>query len=165
MDSLIKDLKKMNLSDEIYFGDDLSNEENFLKDVQKKVEQLNVKDFSFYCGKKVMSISVKKYSKADAEFANKLLFIVDSTLDIYFGQKKTLYQTGWCSSYMIDSRIINSNEKYEATKSFSEALQTNKSHLREFLWLNVSSNHKLFKKEGQKSSLFCYAPVLAAGNL
>ena len=33
MDSLIKDLKKMNLSDEIYFGDYLSNEENFLKDV------------------------------------------------------------------------------------------------------------------------------------
>ena len=28
MDSLIKDLKKMNLSDEIYFGDDLSNEDD-----------------------------------------------------------------------------------------------------------------------------------------
>ena len=52
MDSLIKDLKKMNLSDEIYFGDYLSNEENFLKDVQKKIEDLNVRDCSFYFGKK-----------------------------------------------------------------------------------------------------------------
>ena len=39
-----------------------------------------------------MSLSVEKHSAADSEFANKLLFIVDSILDIYFGQKKALYQ-------------------------------------------------------------------------
>ena len=131
----------------------LSNEENFLKDVQKKVEDLNVKDCSFYFGKKMISVSVEKYSAADSEFANKLLFIVDSILDICFGKKKTLYQIGWCSSYMIDSRIIKSNEKYDGSKTSREVLQTNKSYLVELARLNVSPNRKLFKKERQKYSV------------
>ena len=59
---------------------------------------------------------------------------MDSILDIYFGQEKTLYQTGWCSSYMIDSRIVKSIGKYDGSKTFTEVLQTNKSHLIELAW-------------------------------
>ena len=118
----------------------------------KKVEDLDVKDCGFYFGRKMISVSVEKHSAADLEFANKLGFIVDSILDIYFGQKMTLYQTGWCSSYMINSRIIKSNEKYDGSKTFTEVLQTNKNYLIELPWLNISPNRKLFKKERQKYS-------------
>ena len=53
--------------------------------MQKKVEDLDVKDCSFYFNRKMISVSVEKHSAADSEFPNKLRFIVDSILDIYFG--------------------------------------------------------------------------------
>ena len=53
---------------------------------------------------------------------------------------------------MNDKRLINSNGKYEESKSFSEVLKINKSYLIEFAWLNVSRNRKLFKREGEKYS-------------
>ena len=52
--------------------------------MQKKVEDLDVKDCSFYFDRKMISVSVEKHSAADSEFPNKLRFIVDSILDIKF---------------------------------------------------------------------------------
>ena len=54
-----------------------------------------------------MTLSVE-LNKTDLEISTKLIFNTDSILDVHFGQKKTLFEIGWCSTYMIDKRKIAS---------------------------------------------------------
>ena len=50
MDSLTKTLEKLNLSEEYYFGDNLSKEQYFLEDAKKKIEEFfDSTNCSFYC--------------------------------------------------------------------------------------------------------------------
>ena len=56
---------------------------------------------------------------------------------------------------MIDKRLINSKEFYERyNNSLDEmACVASESYLIEFSWLNISPNRKVYKKEGEKSTL------------
>ena len=73
-------------------------------------------------------------------------------MDEYFAKRKTLHEIGWCSSYMIDKRVLNLKEFYEKYEKSLDKMQS-KSYLIESSWLNISSNRKLYKKEGEKSAL------------
>ena len=97
MVSLTKALEKMNLNEEYYFGDNLSNEQEFLEDAKKKVgESFDFKNCTFYYGRKMMTFSVELYTPPSSEFASKLLFHIDAILDIYFEKKKKiLHKMGW----------------------------------------------------------------------
>ena len=77
-------------------------------------------DVGNFYSKYVITVSIE-LNKTDLEISKKLVFNIDSILDMYFGQKKTLFKIGWCSSYMIDKR-----------KTASEK------NLVEFSWVNVS---------------------------
>ena len=135
MESMTKALAKMNLNEEFYFRKDLSIESNFLEEAEEIfMRGFNV-DVGLYYGKKVMTFSVE-LNKIDLEISKKLIFNIDSILDVHFGQKKTLHEIGWYSSYLIDKRKIAS-ERY----------------LVEFSGLNVSPNRKIYRKEGEKSTL------------
>ena len=58
MDSLTEASAKMNLSEECYFGEDLSNEITFLEDAEKRLEkEFNNTAVQFYYGKKIMTLS------------------------------------------------------------------------------------------------------------
>ena len=156
MDSLTEALAKMNLSEECYFGEDLSNEITFLEDGEKRLEkEFDNTAVQFYYGKKIMTLSLELTIVANSEIANKLMFTVDSILDKYFAKKETLYEIGWCSGYLINKRVLNSKEFYEKYKESLDRMScvASKSYLIEFYWLNISPNRKVYKKEGEKSTL------------
>ena len=64
---------------------------------------------SFYYGKRIMTFTVELSRTPTVEIAHKILNNVDEVLDVYFAKKKTLHEIGWCSSYMLDKRISESN--------------------------------------------------------
>ena len=125
MDSLAVQITKMNLSEEFYFRDVLSNESEFLEETKEKFEKEFNTTAECYNSRKVMALSVELPAAPNVEISTKT-FCIDSTLDEYFGQKKTLYKIGWCSSYMIDKRKIASEH-----------------YLVEFSWLKISPNRKI----------------------
>ena len=110
MESMTKALAKMNLNGEFYFGKDLSIESNFLEEAENILKREFNMDAGFYYGKKVMKFSVE-LNKIDLEISKKLMFNIDSILDVHFGQKKTLYEIGWCSIYIFAKRK-NASERY-----------------------------------------------------
>ena len=122
MESMTKALTKMNLNEEFYFGKDLSNESNFLEEVKKIFNRKFNADVGTFYSKKVMTVSTE-LNKIDLEISKKLIFNIHSILDVYFGQTKTLFEIGWCSSYKIDKRKIVSEK-----------------NLVEFSWVDVSPN-------------------------
>ena len=92
MDSLTEALAKMNLSEECYFGEDLSNEITFLEDAEKRLEkEFNNIAAQFYYGKRIMTLSVELTKVPTLEIAKKLIFTVDSNLEEYFAKRKTLH--------------------------------------------------------------------------
>ena len=92
MDSLTEALAKMNLSEECYFGEDLSNEITFLEDAEKRLEkEFNNIAAQFYYGKRIMTLSVELTKVPTLEIAKKLIFTVDSILEEYFAKRKTLH--------------------------------------------------------------------------
>ena len=61
-DSLAHTLKKLTISDDLYSGEDLSNENEFLeksKKKRKKEEVVTSSKCSFYFGKRIMTLSVE----------------------------------------------------------------------------------------------------------
>ena len=92
MDSLTEALAKMNLSEECYFGEDLSYEITFLEDAEKRLEkEFNNIAAQFYYGKRIMTLSVELTKVPTLEIAKKLIFTVDSILEEYFAKRKTLH--------------------------------------------------------------------------
>ena len=156
MDSLTEALAKMNLSEECYFGEDLSNEITFLEDAEKRLEkEFNNIAAQFYYGKRIMTLSVELTKVPTLKIAKKLIPTVDSILEEYFAKRKTFHEIDWCSSYMIDKRVLNSKEFHEKYKESLDEMScvASKSYLIEISWLNISPNRKVYKKEGEKSTL------------
>ena len=117
MDSLTEALAKMSLSEECYFRQDLSNEITCLENAEKRLEkEFHNTAVQFYYGKKITTLSVELTIVPTSEITNKLIFIAGLILDEYFTKRKTLHETNWCSSYMIDNRVLNSKRFYEKYK-------------------------------------------------
>ena len=48
-----------------------------------------------------MALSAELSAAPTTEIRTKLIFGIDSILNEYFGQKKTLHKIGWCLSYVL----------------------------------------------------------------
>ena len=117
----------MNLSEEFYFRDVLSNESEFLEETKEKFEKEFNTTAECYNSRKVMALSVELPAAPNVEISTKINFLYWFNFGwAFWSKKKTLHKIGWCSSYMIDKRKIASEH-----------------YLVEFSWLKISPNRKI----------------------
>ena len=107
---LTKKMEEIKITDDIFLGNDLFYEENFLNNVIEKFgKEIKDCEVSFYLRKKSMSICCETLTMTET-IAKKLLKIVDRLMDEYFFQTNGLRQLGWCAHYMFDRRSLNYTE-------------------------------------------------------
>ena len=78
MDLLSNQLRNVNISEDCYRGEDLSNENLFFQNAQKEIKDsfsCNV-TCGFYCGKRVMAFSMELQVRPTETVARKLLHIL-----------------------------------------------------------------------------------------
>ena len=94
MEWLSQQLENLNLSDNFYTGQDLSNEETFLEDLKKLIDEylFEAHQCSFYFGKRIMTFSVELSVSPTPAIAKVLL----NTIEENFAKEENLYKTGWC---------------------------------------------------------------------
>ena len=135
---LTEKMEEIKIINDIFLGNDLSYEENFLNSVIEKFgEDIKDCDVSFYLHKKNISISGETLTMTKT-IAKKLLKIVDRLMDKHFFQTNGLRQLGWCAHYMLDRRSLN------YTEGKKELLRKNE--VTEFCWFNNSPN-RAFKRQ------------------
>ena len=108
MDFLVKELDKIKINDDVFFGNDSTFERKFLNELIEKIEeeteQQNVEgEVSFYLHKKSMSIFCEMSTMTET-FARKLLKLTDRLMDGHFIQNNGLRELAWCSHYILDRR-------------------------------------------------------------
>ena len=118
MDFWVKELDKIKINDDVFFGNDSTFERKFLNELIEKIEeeteQQNVEgEVSFYLHKKSMSICCETSAMTET-FARKLLKLTDPLMDGHFIQNNGLRELAWCSHYMLDRRSYN----YHKNKQF-----------------------------------------------
>ena len=130
-------MRDIKINDDIFLGNDLSFEQKFLNQVNENCDK-EIKDceVSFYLSKKSMSICCETLIRTET-IANKLLDIVDLSIERHFFCTNGLRQLGWCARYMLDRRSLN----YHNSRNF---LQQTK--LTEFYWFNNSPNRSFKQK-------------------
>ena len=118
MDFLVKELDKIKINNDVFFGNDLTFERKFLnkliEKIEEEIEQQNVEgEVSFYLHKKSMSICCETSTMTET-LARKLLKLTDRLMDEHFFQNNGLRELGWCSHHMLDRRNYN----YHKNKQF-----------------------------------------------
>ena len=130
-DFLMKKLEEIKISDDVFLGNDLSNEK---KNLNKVIENFQQKiadcEVSYYVSKRSMSICCESLTMTEI-IAKKLLKLTDCLMDKQFFQKNGLRELGWCSNYMLDKRSVNYRKEEQIFK---------KSEIVEFYWFNNSPN-------------------------
>ena len=136
MESLSQQLENLNLSDSFSTGQVLSNEETFLEDLKKLIDErlFEVHQCSLYFGKRIMTFSVELSVSPTRAIAKVLLNTIEET----FTKEENLYKIGWCSSDMIDKRYY-------------------RVYLIEFAWLNISPNRKVYVKKDEKQKIILFS--------
>ena len=102
MDLLSNQLRNLNISEDCYRGEDLSDENLFFQNAQTEIKEslsCNV-TCGFYCGKRAMAFSMELQVRPIEIVARKLLDVLEGN----FAKLKILREIGWCSSYPIDKR-------------------------------------------------------------
>ena len=81
MESLSQQLENLNLSDNFYTGQDLSNEETFLEDLKKLIDErlFEAHQCSFYFGKRIMTFSVELSVSPTRAIAKVFLNAIEET--------------------------------------------------------------------------------------
>ena len=131
VDFLTKKLEQIKISDDIFFGNDLSYEEKFVNNLIEKIEQeIDDCEVSYYLSKKSMSICCESLTMTET-IARKLLKLADWLMDEHFFQKNGLRELGWCSNYMLDRRSVNYRKEKQDFR---------KTEIVEFYWFNNSPN-------------------------
>ena len=144
---LTEKMEEVKIADDIFLGNDLSYEENFLNRVIEKFgKELKDCEVSFYLHRKNMSICCETLTMTET-IARKLLKIVDRLMDEHFFQTNGLRQLGWCAHYMLDRRSLN-----YYTEDKKELLQ--KTEVTEFYWFNNLLN-RAFKQQLVTKSEVC----------
>lgn len=137
VDVLAKKLMETKIADDVFFGKDLSHEQNFLNAVTEKFcKELEHCEVSTCLSKTSMTIHCESYVLTKVT-GKKLLKVVDRLLDEYFFQAGDLHQLGWCSNYMLDKRVMNYPE--------GSSSNIQKTSIIEFYWFNHSPN--MFNKQ------------------
>ena len=136
MELLSHQLENLNLSDNFYTEQDLSNEETFSGDLKKLIDErfFEGHQCSFYFGKRIMTFSFELSVSPTRAIAKVLLNTIEET----FAKEENLYKIGWCSSYMIDKRY-------------------DRAYLIEFAWLNISPNRKVYVKKDEKQKIILFS--------
>ena len=131
IESLTKKMEERKYDIDIFLGNGLSYEENFLNSVIEKCGQ-EIKDceVSFYLHRKSMTICCETLTLKD-EIARKLLKIVDRLMDEHFFQTNGLRQLCWCAHYMLDRRSLRYCKEKQIIR---------KTEITEFHWFNNSPN-------------------------
>ena len=131
VDFLTKKLEEIKISDDIFFGNDLSYEEKFVNNVIEKIEQeIDDCEVPYYLSKESMSICCESLTMPET-IARKLLKLADWLMDEHFFQKNGLRELGWCSNYMLDRRSVNYRKEKQDFR---------KTEIVEFYWFNNSPN-------------------------
>ena len=108
---LTEKMEEVKIADDIFLGNDLSYEENFLnRDIEKFI----------YLHRKNMSICCEALTMTET-IARKLFKIADRLIDEHFFQTNGLRQLGWCARYMLDRPSVNYYTKIK--KNFCEKLK------------------------------------------
>ena len=96
---LTKKMEDIKITDDIFLGNNLSYEENFLNSVIEKFGK-EIKDckISFYLHRKNLSICCETLTMTET-IARKSLKIVDPLMDEHFFQTNRLRQLGCCAHY------------------------------------------------------------------
>ena len=89
---LSQQLENLNLGDNFYTGQDLSNEQTFLEDLKKLIDErlFEAHQCSFYFGKKAMTFFVELWVSTTRAIAKVLLNTIEET----FAKEKNLYRIG-----------------------------------------------------------------------
>ena len=107
VDFLTKKLEEIKISDDVFLGNDLSNEKKNLNKVIENFEQkIDDCEVSYYVSKRSMSICCESLTMTET-IAKKLLKLTDWLMDERFFQKNDLRELDWCSNYMLDKRSVN----------------------------------------------------------
>ena len=131
VDFLTKKLEEIKISDDVFLGNDLSNEKKILNKVIENFEQkIDDCEVSYYVSKRSMSICCESLTMTET-IAKKLLKLTDWLMDEHFFQKNGLRELGWCSHYMLDRRSVNYDKEKQIFK---------KTEIVEFYWFNHSPN-------------------------
>ena len=90
VESLTKKMKEIKITDDIFLGNDLSYEENFLNSVIEKFgQEIKDREVSCYLHRKSMTICCETLTMTD-KIARKLLKIIDRLMDEHFFQTNAL---------------------------------------------------------------------------
>ena len=140
MDFLVKKLDKIKINDDVFLGNDLTFEQNFLnkliEKIEEEIENQNVDgEVSYYLHQISMSICCETSIMTET-LARKLLKLTNWLMDEHFFQNNGLRELGWCSHYMLDRRSYN----YHENKRFFK-----KTEIVEFYWFNSSPSR--FKEQ------------------
>ena len=136
---LTEKMEEIKITDDIFFGNDLSYEENFLNSVIEKFgKEIKDCEVSFYLHRKNMSICCETLTMAQT-VARKLLKIVDRLMDEHIFPTNGLRQLGWCAHYMLDRRSLN-----YYNQDTKEILR--KTEVIEIYWFNNSPS-RAFKRQ------------------
>ena len=107
VESLIKQLEKVKINDDCFFGEDLSYEQNFLEKIEEKIEkEIPGSEISYFFRKRSMALCFKIPSMNE-KIAKDLLLKIDWLMDEHFFKKNGLRELdGVQSIYSIEEVLI-----------------------------------------------------------
>ena len=119
VESLTKKLEEVKISDDCFFGDDLSYEEKFLNEIETKIEkEIENSEISWYLSKRSMSLCFEN-SIMNEKIAKDLLSKIDWLMDAHFFKKMACQSwVGVQSIYLIGDQltIIKSSIDFKKLK-------------------------------------------------
>ena len=144
MDSLAVQITKMNLSEEFYFRDVLSNESEFLEETKEKFEKEFNTTAECYNSRKVMALSVELSAAPNVEISTKINFLYWFNFGWVFWSKKICIK-------LVGARVI---------WLIKERLQMNTTWLNFLGWRFLQTVRFKEKKVKMLWFLFRFADVL-----
>ena len=95
VDSSTKKLEEIKISDDVFLGNDLSNEKTFInKTIENFEEKIDDCKVSYFFSKRSMSICCESLTMTET-IAKKLFELTDWLMDEHFFQKNGLRELGW----------------------------------------------------------------------
>lgn len=156
LEVLVKKVEEIELSEEVFYGQDLSLEKKFLESITETLgKDLQHWEVSYYLSKKSMAICCETFILTK-ETGKTLLEVVNKNISEHFFSSCGLLKFGWCSNYQLDSRIV----RYLIEES-PGLDRIKKTQIIEFCWFNCLllfvryNENKSLDQVNVCSSLYC----------
>ena len=119
-------MEEIKISNDCLFGQDLSNEQNFLEKIEEKIDQeIPGSEISYFSRKRSMALCFE-IPLMNENIAKDLLLKID-----WLMKKNGLRELGWCSKYLLDRRSVNYLKDQQEFK---------KTEIVQFYWFSSSPN-------------------------